>query len=289
MKDAMRGKVALITGSNTGVGLETARGLAEQGATIVMTARSREKGDAAVADVKASTGNDDVELIVLDLASLESVRAAAREFLARHDRLDLLVNNAGLVLGDRRTTDDGFEATFGTNHLGHFELTRALLDVLRRSAPARVINVASDAHRISRGLDLDDLMYERRAYKGFRVYADSKLANILFTRELARRLDGTGVVVHAVHPGLVGSRFGRDGDMRGVLAFLAKLSGPFMLTPAQGAETSLHVALTEDAATSTGDYWEKKRRRRPNAAARDEEAARRLWSLSEQLLETAGV
>jgi NAD(P)-dependent dehydrogenase (short-subunit alcohol dehydrogenase family) len=285
----MRGKVCLVTGANTGIGLETARGLAAHGATVVMAARSRDKGDGAVADVKATTGSENVELLLLDLASLASVRAAAREFLARHDRLDILVNNAGLVLGDRRTTEDGFEATLGVNHLGHFELTRLLLDVLERSAPARVVNLASDAHRMSNGLDFDDLMYERRPYSGMRAYADSKLANILFTRELARRLEGTGVVVHAVHPGVVRSRFARDGDVKGLFGLLVKLGAPFMITPRKGAETSLHVALSDDAATTSGEYWARKQRRRPKAPARNGDDARRLWLESERLLDRVDV
>ncbi len=281
----MKDKVCLVTGANAGIGLETARGLAKAGALVVMTARDRSKGEAAVADVKRSTSSDRVELLDLDLASLASVRKAAAEFLERHDRLDVLVNNAGLILGERRTTEDGFEATFGINHLGHFEFTRLLLDVLESSAPSRVVNLASHAHRTSSGLDFDDLMIERRAYKSMGAYGDSKLANILFTRELARRLEGTGVVTHAVHPGVVRTGFARDGDVKGLLGLAWKAMGPFLLSAEDGAATSLHVATSEDAGGSSGDYWAKKARTQPRKPALDDAAARRLWEVSEALID----
>ncbi len=283
----MHGTVCLITGANSGVGLETARNLASRGATVVMCARDRGRGEAALRDVQQSTGSDSLELLDLDLASLDSVRAAAASFLERHDRLDLLINNAGLILSERQTTQDGFESTFGINHLGHFSLTTLLLDALARSAPARVINLASEAHRMSRGLDLDDLMYERRSYNGWRAYGDSKLANILFTVELARRLEGTGVVAHAVHPGVVGTGFGRDGDVSGIMGRLIKLAGRFMLTPAQGARTSLHVATSDAAGACTGKYWAKSKQKRPTSYGRDEAAARALWERSEALIASA--
>ncbi len=283
----MQGNVCLVTGANSGIGLETSRELARRGATVVMCARDRNRGDAAVADIKQSTGNDAVELLELDLASFGSIRAAVANFLDRHDRLDLLINNAGLVLGDRRTTAEGFESTFGINHLGHFLWTTLLLDVLKDSAPARIINLASDAHRMSRGLDFNDLNYERREYKGFQVYGDSKLANILFTRELARRLEGTGVVVHAVHPGVVATGFGRDGDVKGVLGWLVRVAAPFLLTSAKGARTTIHVATSDAASDSTGLYWAKSRVKQPTAHARNDEAAKKLWECSEALV--AGV
>ncbi len=280
----MQGTVCLITGANSGVGLETARGLASRGATVVMCARNRGRGEAALRDVQQSTGSESVELLDLDLASFDSVRAAAASFLERHDRLDLLINNAGLILSERRTTQEGFESTFGVNHLGHFLLTTLLLDVLKRSAPARIINLASDAHKMSRGLDFDDLMAERKKYSHWRAYGDSKLANILFTVELARRLEGTGVVAHAVHPGVVGTGFGLDGDVTGIMGRLIKFAGRFLLTPAQGARTSLHVATSEAAGACTGKYWAKSRQKRPTSYGRDQAAARTLWERSEALI-----
>lgn len=283
----MQGKVCLITGANSGIGRETSRELARRGATVVMCARNRERGEAAVADVRESSGSSAVELLQLDLASFRSIRGAVETFLERHDRLDVLINNAGLILDDRRTTEEGFESTFGINHLGHFLWTTLLLDVLKRSAPARVINLASDAHRMSRGLDFTDLMYERRKYNGWRAYGDSKLANILFTRELARRLEGTGVVTHAVHPGVVGTGFGRDGDLKGVMGWLVKVAGPLLLTPAKGARTSIHVATSEDAGEVSGLYWAKSKKRRPTSYGRDDESARKLWEHSEALVSAA--
>lgn len=277
-------KVTLITGANAGIGLETAVGMAERGFVVVMGARNEAKGQAAVQTVQGRVPGARVELLTLDLASLASVRAAAAELLERHDRLDVLINNAGLILGDRRVTEDGFEQTFGVNHLGHFLLTHLLLDRLKSSAPARVVNLASDAHRMSSGLDFDDLMRERRSYAGMPVYGDSKLANILFTRALATRLEGTQVVTHAVHPGVVRTRFAADGDVKGFFATLVKLSGPFMLTAAKGARTSLHVATSPQAGECTGLYWAKSKQRRPNKAALDDAAAERLWTVSAQLV-----
>ena len=283
----MAHRICLVTGANSGIGRETARGLAAEGWTVVVAARNRAKGEEAVADIRSTTGNQRVELLELDLADLGSIRDAVERFKARHDQLHLLINNAGLVLGDRRTTADGFEATFGVNHLGHFLLTRLLLPTIKASAPARIINVASDAHRVSKGLDFEDLMYEKRKYRGIAVYGDSKLANILFTRELASRLQGSGVTVHAVHPGVVRTGFAKDGDVKGPLGLIARIAGPFLLTPAKGALTTLHVATSDDGASSTGEYWAKSRRATPRPPALDDGAARQLWTVSESLVGSA--
>lgn len=280
----MQDTVCVVTGANVGVGLETARGLAERGATVVLACRNRAKAEAAAQDIRATTGSEAVEIVDLDLASLASVRAAATEILARHDRLDVLVNNAGLILSARSETADGFETQLGVNHLGHFLLTNLLLDRLRASAPARVVSLSSAGHKLSRGLDFDDLMYTRRRYWDMAVYCDSKLANVLFTRELARRLEGTGVVCHAVHPGVVRSSFSADGDTSGLFKWGAKLTSWAYLSPAKGARTSLHVATSEDAGTTTGDYWARSRRKTPSRKARDAAAAQRLWSVSAELV-----
>ncbi len=280
----MQGKVCLITGANVGVGLETARDLAQQGATVVLACRNRAKAEAAAADIKATTGSQAVEVLDLDLASLASVRAAASGFLAGHDRLDLLVNNAGLILSHRRETAEGFETQFGVNHLGHFLLTNLLLDALKSSAPARIVNLSSRGHRLSTGLDFDDLMYTRRKYRATPVYCDSKLANLLFTRELARRLDGTGVVVHAVHPGVVRSGFAADGDTSGLFKWGSKLIALFSISPARGARTSLHVATSDEAGSTSGDYWVESRRKTPSKRARGVAAAERLWAVSAELV-----
>lgn len=277
-------KTALVTGANAGIGLETARGLAEAGYRVLMTSRDPDRGKAALEDVRRTTGSDRLELLTLDLASLDSVREAAAEARERTDELDLLVNNAGLVLGERRTTKEGFEATLGVNHLGHFLFTHLLLDRLRAAPAARIVNLASDAHRQSKGLDFDDLMWERRPYSGMNAYCDSKLANILFTRRLAKELEGSGVVTHAVHPGVVNTRFAKDGDVGGFIGTVIKLAGPFLLTPKKGARTSLHVALSDDASEGSGRYWAKSRPSKPTRYGRDDEAADRLWDLSVDLV-----
>ncbi len=279
----IRGKSALVTGANVGIGLETARGLASAGAHVIMTARDRARGEAAVADVKRSTGNEKVELLMLDLASRKSIESAADDVLRRPDSLPLLVNNAGLMLSDRRETEDGFEATFGINHLGPFLLTHRLLDRIRDSAPARIVNLSSEAHRRTPGLDFDDLMRTKRRYKGLEAYGDSKLANLLYTRELARHLSGSGVVTHAVHPGVVRTGFARDGDVRGLFPVLLSILRPVLLTPTQGAATSLHVAMEPDPATTTGEYWSRSRRAEPAPWGKDDAAAARLWDRSRQL------
>ena len=282
----LRDRVIVITGGNAGIGKETAVGLAQKGATVVITARDQQRGAAALEEIRGRTGRDDERLVVmpLDLASFASIRAFASDLLDRSDRLDVLVNNAGLVLRQRRETADGFEMTFGVNHLGHFLLTDLLLDRLRAGESARIVNVSSDAHKQARnGLDFDDLQSTRR-YRGFAVYSKSKLANILFTRELARRLDGTNVTVNALHPGFVASRFGRDGDTGrfGDVAML--VTRPFAINAAQGALTSIHVASSPDVDGITGQYWYKCALATPSRAAQDDAAARRLWQVSEQLI-----
>jgi len=278
----MQGKHVLITGGNTGIGKATAVELARMGASVTITSRDPVKGEAAVADIRRQSGSDAVKVMRLDLASLADVRRFAAEYLAGHPRLDVLINNAGLVLSDRTETVDGFETTFGVNHLGHFLLTHLLLDRLKESAPARIVVLSSDAHRAARGLDFDDLQ-ARRSYRGLPVYCRSKLANALFTIELAERLRGTGVTVNAVHPGVVRSGFALDGDTRGVYRFLVGLAGRFMLSPEDGARTSIHVASAPDLETTSGMYFARSKLKRPTRYALDRQAALRLWEVSEQL------
>jgi NAD(P)-dependent dehydrogenase (short-subunit alcohol dehydrogenase family) len=283
----LTGQVIAITGANAGIGKETAVGLARMRATVVMTARDPERGSAALAEVRERTGSDRVELLALDLADLASVRACATELLVRYDRLDVLVDNAGLVMSKRTETANGFETTFGVNHLGHFELTNLLLERLRASAPSRVIVLASDAHKFAfGGLKFDDLQTHRH-YRGFLAYSRSKLANVLFTRELARRMNGTGVTVNAVHPGYVDSRFGKDGDTRldSLMGIGAKL---FAISPEEGARTSIYLASSPDVEGATGTYWYKCTPAKMSKAARDDAAARRLWDESEALIAATG-
>ncbi len=280
----MTGKTVVITGANSGIGLETAVELARAGATTVITARDRARGEAAVADIRARAGHDRVDLVLFDLGDIASVRQGAQAIVSRCDRIDVLVNNAGVVLSDRRETPDGFEATFAVNHLGPFVLTELLLERIKHSAPSRIVNVASTAHKGARkGLDFDDLQSTRK-YSGMQVYSKSKLANIYFTTELARRLEGTGVTVNCLHPGTVATAYGRDGDSSGILAFGLKVIKPFILTAAQGARTSVYLASSPDVAGVSGQYFVKCKARKPSAAAQDDEAARRLWKISEELV-----
>jgi NAD(P)-dependent dehydrogenase (short-subunit alcohol dehydrogenase family) len=278
----MNDTICLVTGANTGIGLETARTLASRGATVVMSGRDAARLERAVGEVSRSAPAGRVEPLVCDLASMRSVRDAAEQFRARHARLDLLVNNAGLFLSDRRITEDGFESTMGINHLGHFLLTHLLCDRLFASPAARVVNVASNAHRAAKKFDPDDLHAERRPYGGVRAYAESKLANVLYTRELARRWSGRGIRVNAVHPGVVNTRISADGDGRGIVRWLWDLGRPFMLTPADGAKTTIHVATSEEGGSVSGRYFAKSAQVNPSRHALDDLLAARLWDASER-------
>ena len=280
----MTGTVVALTGANAGIGKETAVGRARMGATVGMSSRDAERGETALADVVARSGSTDVTLLPLDLADLQSVRAFAGALLAQLARLDVLVLNAGLILRQRSETADGFETTFGVNQLGHFALTDLLLDRLRASAPSRIVVVSSHAHKWARrGLDFDDLQRTAHRYRAFDVYSRSKLANIYFTRELARRLAGTGVTVNAAHPGYVASNFARDGDL--YLEPFVKLGAKlFAISPEEGASTSVYLASSPEVDGVTGGYYVKSKPASISRAARDDVAARRLWETSETLL-----
>ncbi|HEY6472128.1 MAG TPA: SDR family oxidoreductase [Acidimicrobiales bacterium] len=281
----MQGKTVVVTGGNSGIGVETAEALARMGARVIVTARNADKGRAAVAGIVQRLGGDaQVQLVVFDLADLSSVRRGAEEILEQAPRLDVLVNNAGLVLSERHETVDGFEATLATNHLGPFLLTNLLLDRITASSPARIVNVASTAHNTARkGMPFDDLQSTKR-YRGMRVYGESKLANILFTLELARRLGGTGVTANSLHPGTVRTGYGADGDARGFLAFGIKIAHPFFLSPAKGARTSIYLASSPAVEGVTGKYFVKCKERKPRRWAEDPEAAQRLWQVSADLV-----
>lgn len=282
------GRTVVITGANSGIGLEAAVDLARRDARVVLTARDPDRGAAALDEVRRRSGSNTVDLVALDLGDLASVRDCAAGLLEAYDRLDVLVNNAGAMLSDRRTTVDGFEMTFGVNHLGHHLLTALLTERLVASAPARVVTVSSLAHRGAlRGLDWDDLDRQRR-YRAGQVYAESKLANLLFTTELARRLAGTGVTANACHPGSVRTGFGADGDTSGFERLALAAGRPFTVSPARGAEPIVHLAVAPELSGVTGEYFSGGllpgvRRRPTTRFARDEHAARRLWELSDEL------
>ena len=281
----MHGKVVLITGGNSGIGRATAIELARRGARVVFTSRDPQRGCEALEAIRAASGGD-VACLSLDLARLRSVAELADAFASRYDRLDVLINNAGGVLSDRHVTEDGYEMTFQVNHLGHYLLTRRLERLLCASAPARIVAVSSMVHRAAGRLDFDDLHAERR-YIGFHAYCRAKLANVLFVRELARRLAPNGVVAYALHPGTIASGFGRDGDTRGVFALGVALGSPFFGSPERGAELPVRLA-TGELDGEMGAYFERGRARRPSRAARDDGAARRLWDVSEALCEARG-
>jgi NAD(P)-dependent dehydrogenase (short-subunit alcohol dehydrogenase family) len=285
---SMRGKVVVITGSNTGIGLETAVGVAALEATTILACRDRAKAEAAAKEVTRRTWNDDVHVVDLDLADLASVKKAADDVLTRWDRLDVLVNNAGGTWSARQATAQGIEYTFGVNHLGPFSLTNQLLKRIQDSAPSRIVSVTSVGHHFTRnGMHFEDLQSERR-YEGMEAYCRSKLANVLFVRELARRLDGTGVTANAAHPGWVRSSFGMDGDTTGVTGFGMRVIRPFQISPARGARTSVYLATSPEVAGKTGEYWVRSKPGRMSRRARDDAAAARLWDESEGLLSSAG-
>jgi retinol dehydrogenase-14 len=280
MTTDMRGKVVLVTGSTSGIGKQTARELAALGAHVAIVGRSEEKTAAVVREITAAVGSDTVDGLVADLSSQADVRALAERVLRTYDRIDVLVNCAGAYYGDRHTTVDGLELTFALNHVAYFLLTNLLLDRLQASAPARVVNVSSDAQRIGR-IDFDDLQGERR-YGGQRAYNQSKLANVLFTYELARRLEGTGVTATVVHPGVVRTNFGQDNPNR-LMRLMTTVALPFMKTPEQGADTVVHLASSPDVEGVTGKYFANRRARPSSKRSYDREVAARLWTVSEQL------
>jgi NAD(P)-dependent dehydrogenase (short-subunit alcohol dehydrogenase family) len=284
----MQGKVVVITGSNDGIGKETAVGVAAQGATTVLACRNQNKADAAAREIIRRTGNDDVQVVALDLADLASVSRAAADVLSRWHRLDVLVNNAGGIWTQRRETVQGFEQTFGVNHLGHFLLTGLLLARITQSAPSRIINLTSVGHHAAwRGMRFDDLQSEKR-YATMDAYGRSKLANILFTRELAARVAGTGVTVNAVHPGPVRSGFGMDGDMGGLMGLGNRLVRPFEISPSAGARTAVYLATSPEVEGVTGRYWVRRKPGHMSRQAQSNAQAQRLWSASERLLTSAG-
>lgn len=276
----MQGKTVLITGATAGIGKATAQALARQGAQVVLVGRSEPKTRAVRDEVRSQTGNPDVDFLLADLSNLASVRRLAGEVRAQFPQLHVLINNAGGVNQTRQVTPDGFELTFAVNHLAPFLLTRELLGTLRATPGARIVNVSSAAQAQGH-IDFGDLMGERR-YSPMRAYYQSKLANVLFTYELARRLTGSGVTANALHPGVVNSDFG--GDMRGVMGLAMRAIKRFgAITPGEGARTTVYLASSPEVEGVTGKYFEKQKPVRSGKESYDEATQRRLWDVSEEL------
>jgi retinol dehydrogenase 14 len=276
---SMNGKVVLITGGTSGIGRATATALAGMGAEVVITGRNRERGEGAVEKIRREFSSDKVSLLLADLAVQSEVRKLAEEFKERHDRLDVLINNAGLVQSKRTETADGIELTLAVNHLAPFLLTNLLLDLLKRSAPSRVITVSSGAERMGK-INFDDLQSKRR-YSGFPVYGMTKLANIVFTFELAERLEGTGVTANCMHPGGVNTNFGTNNWGFSILLFRA--FKPFMRSPKQGADTLVYLVASPEVEGMTGEYLVDRKAQTASLAAYDESVRKNLWEVSEEL------
>jgi retinol dehydrogenase 12 len=275
----MQGKTVLITGATGGIGLESARALGQMGANLLLTARNPSRSEAALQSLRQS-GLQNIEFFYGNLESLADVRRIASEIAAKHPKLDVLLNNAGTINQKRRVTVDGLEATFALNHLSYFLMTNLLLENLKQSSGARVVNVSSNAHNAAR-LNFDDLQSEK-GYSAWISYGNSKLQNILFTTELSQRLQGTGVTANSLHPGVVNTNFGREGG-GDISSFLFNLARPFFLTPAQGAATSIYLASSPEVSGVTGQYFDNKKVKTPSRAAQDRLSASRLWQISETL------
>jgi NAD(P)-dependent dehydrogenase (short-subunit alcohol dehydrogenase family) len=280
---SLEGKVCIVTGANTGIGKETARGLLARGATVILACRDLGKGELARAEL-ATSNKGTVRVLQLDLASFASIRSFASTVRAEHQRVDILVNNAGVWTTERGTTAQGFETTFGVNHVGTFLLTQELLPLVQAADAGRIVVLSSKLHDQGK-MVWDDLHFERRKYNGPSAYNQSKLANVLFTNALARRLLDTvenRVTVNAVHPGVVATELARDYP-----PFLVKIFHLFLLSPAEGAACSLHVATSPELASVSGSYFEKSKAKQASAKARDLEAQEQLWSLTERLIAEA--
>jgi NAD(P)-dependent dehydrogenase (short-subunit alcohol dehydrogenase family) len=276
----LAGRTVLVTGGTGGIGRATALGLATMGAHLAITGRDRERTEGAAREIRAA-GRGQVDVFVADLSSQSEVRRLADEVLQAYPRIDVLVNNVGGYWNTRHVTADGLERTFALNHLAPFLLTYLLLERLKQSAPARVVTVASNAHTTGQ-IDFDDLQSER-SYSGSRAYSQSKLANVLFTYELAGRLQASAITANALHPGVVSTSFGAE-DPGNVQRLFVPLTRPFMRTPAQGAATSIHLASSPDLDQVSGRYFANSKPKRSSKRSYDEATAARLWQVSTELV-----
>jgi NAD(P)-dependent dehydrogenase (short-subunit alcohol dehydrogenase family) len=283
----MKNKIVLVTGANSGLGKMAAIGLAKMGATVVMVCRNRERGEAARQDIIAASGSSSVDLLLADLSSQHAVRQLAQAFKATYQRLDVLVNNAGGVFMSRSMSVDGIEYSLAFNHLAPFLLTHLLLDVLKASTPARIVNVTTRLFANS-AVNFDDIHFEKRPYNGFHSYTETKLGNILFTYELAKKLEGTGVSVNCVHPGIFKSNFGSEGMPR-VMRVMSAIMRPFMPSAEKAAERVLYVATAPELDGMSGKYYGDKKELTSPKQSYDGAAQERLWRVSEELTGLATV
>jgi len=274
---SMEGKICIITGANSGIGKATAIGLAKMNATIVMMCRSKERGEDAQKEIIELTDNKKVDLFLCDLSSQESIRKFVSEFKSKYQKLHILINNAGIMLSKRVTSVDGFEMNLAVNYLAPFILTNLLLDVLKKSAPSRIINVSSAAHRMAK-MDFDDLQSEKMKYRLFKIYGVSKLALMLFSYELSRRLEGTSVTLNTLHPGVVNTNLGQDQS-----SFSKGFAKLFFKKSEKGAETSIYLASSQEVEGITGKYFAKKQQKQSSEESYNEDYAKRLWELSTEM------
>ncbi len=277
--------ICIVTGANSGIGRELTRHLAHQGAHVVMVCRNPERAREALEDVRRTTKAESVEVLIADLSSMAEVRKVAAELRSRFPRIDVLMNNAGVYLPARRVSADGLEMMFALNHLAPFLLTRELMKSLAAAERPRVITTSSEAHRFGH-IAFDDLQWERGIFSGFRQYSNTKLANILFTRELARREDANRLVAHCFHPGVVRSGFAQD--EAGFFGTMVRLGGPFMRTAEKAARIGTYLATSDEPRQQNGLYYTNSRPRTPAREARNDEVARRLWEVSERLVAKRG-
>jgi NAD(P)-dependent dehydrogenase (short-subunit alcohol dehydrogenase family) len=278
----MKDRVVLLTGATAGIGREAASQIARLGATLVCVGRDEDKARLLVDELRSASGNDRISSLIGDLSRPGEVQQVAVQFKEQHDRLDVLFNNAGAMFDRRQLTEDGLERTFALNHLGYFVMTQLLLDKLEAAPAGRVVSTSSGAHGKGDLAYLDDLQTERYGLSGMKAYGRSKLANIWFTRELAKRLEGTQVTATCFHPGFVASDFGYNNSL--FFKLVLTMSKPFQKTVAQGADTGVWLATSGETAGETGSYWIHRKRRKGSPAARDDQAPARLWSQSEAIV-----
>ena len=279
IRKSLKGNVCMVTGATSGIGVVTAKALAQEGATVIVVGRNKEKSFSVVDQIKKKTGNPNVQYMLADLSVQKEVRQLTEDFTGKFKRLDILVNNAGAVFNKRIETVDGLEMTFALNHLGYFLLTNLLLGTIKASAPSRIINVSSDAHKGAK-INFDDIQGTKK-YGVMRAYGQSKLANILFTYELARKLEGSGVTSNALNPGFVASSFGSN--MSGTFRLILRFLQLFAMSSENGAETSIYLATSPNVANINGKYFVKKKEVRTSVKSYDKNIGEKLWKVSEEL------